>query len=74
MGTLSNYRTVGLAEMAQAIRDNRAHRCSLEMALHAVDAMTSILKAGEENRWCELSTSCARPEPFGRAEAQSLLA
>ncbi len=44
---MANYRTAGLADMALAILEGRPHRCSLEVALHAVDVMTSILKAGE---------------------------
>ena len=74
LGPLSNYRAVGLAEMAQSILESRPHRCSLDMALHSIDAMTSILKAGKEKRWCELTTNCERPKPLDPTEARSLLA
>ena len=47
-GKMANYRAAGLADMAQAIAQNRPHRCSMEMAVHAVDVMTSVLKSGEQ--------------------------
>ena len=74
LGRLSNYRSAGLADMARAIVEDRPHRCSLELALHAVDVMTSILGSAQEGAWIELSTGCSRPEPFGREAAQALLA
>ena len=73
-GMMANYRTAGLADMAQAILDERPHRCSLEMALHAVDVMTSILKAGETGRAVKPSTTCERPAALGKKEAKDLLA
>ncbi len=73
-GPLANYRSAGLAEMALAIIEDRPHRCSLDLALHCVDAMTSILAAAEDGAWVELSTSCDRPQPLGPEAAHRLLA
>jgi len=73
-GAVANYRTAGLAEMAAAIAGDRPHRCALEMALHAVDIMTSILKSAETGRGARLSTTCERPAPLKPAEARALLA
>lgn len=70
----ANYRTAGLAEMASAIADGRDHRAGLDMALHVVDVMTSILKSGERRDWVEMSTSCERPEALGPDEARALMA
>lgn len=72
-GMLANYRTAGLADMALAILEGRAHRCSMELALHAVDVMNSILKAGETRRAVTLKTTCERPAALGVAEAKALL-
>ena len=69
----ANYRVAGLADMAAALVADRPHRCSLDLALHVVDVMTSALRAGEEGAFVELSTTCTRPEPLGPAEAQALL-
>ena len=70
----ANYRCVGLADMAAAIADGRAHRCNIDLAIHAVDVMTSILKAGEERRFVDLSTTCERPAALSPDEARALLA
>jgi len=72
-GMLANYRTAGLADMAIAIAENRPHRCSLELALHAVEVMTSILKAGESGKFVEMTTTCGRPAALGPREAKALL-
>jgi predicted dehydrogenase len=71
---LANYRTAGLADMAQAHMEGRDHRCSLERTLHGVDVMTSILKSGETGQFITLTTTCTRPAALGIAEARALLA
>ena len=71
---LANYRTAGLADMAQARMEGRDHRCSLERTLHGVDVMTSILKSGETGQFVTLTTTCTRPAALGIAEARALLA
>jgi len=71
---LANYRTAGLADMAQAHIEGRDHRCSLERTLHGVDVMTSILKSGETGQFVTLTTTCTRPAALGIAEARALLA
>jgi len=72
-GPMANYRTAGLADMAQAILEGRDARCSLDRALHGVDVMVSILKSGEEGRFIELSTTCTQPAALGIEEARALL-
>lgn len=69
----ANYRTAGLAEMANAMTENRPHRCALELAIHAVDVMTSVLRAGEEGAVITLSTTCDRPAPLSAQAAAALL-
>ncbi len=73
-GAIANYRTAGLSEMALAIRSGRPHRCSLDLALHAVEVMTGILKSGETGRFVAMRTSCERPEALGPGAARALLA
>lgn len=72
-GARANYRTAGLADMAQAIVEDRPHRCSLELAIHAVDVMTSILKSGETGAFVELTTTCERPSSLSPDEARKLM-
>jgi predicted dehydrogenase len=72
-GMRANYRAAGLADMALAIGEGRPHRCSLELALHAIEVMTGILKAGESGRFLEMKTSCERPESLDPKAARALL-
>ncbi|TCL73912.1 Gfo/Idh/MocA family oxidoreductase [Rhizobium sp. BK251] len=72
-GPRANYRTAGLADMVAALIDGRDARCSLDRTLHGVDVMTSILKAGQEGRFIELTTTCTQPAALGIEEAQALL-
>ncbi len=69
----ANYRTAGLAEMAIAMNEGRPHRCSLELAIHAVDVMTSVLMAGEKGEMVTLTTTCERPDPLPADAARALL-
>ncbi|PSJ64185.1 Gfo/Idh/MocA family protein [Pseudaminobacter soli (ex Li et al. 2025)] len=73
-GMMANYRTAGLADMALAILEDRPHRCSMEMALHAVEVMTGILKSGETGKFVAMQTTCERPAALGVKEARALLA
>ncbi len=69
----ANYRTAGLAEMAAAIDQGRAHRAGLDLALHVVDVLTSILKSGAQRDWVALTTTCDRPAALAPEEAAALL-
>jgi predicted dehydrogenase len=73
-GAMANYRTVGLADMALAIQEDRPHRCSLELSLHAIDVMTSIIAAGESGKVVALKTTCERPEALSPAQAKAMMA
>ena len=72
-GWMANYRTAGLADMIQALHTGREHRCSLELAIHVVDAMTAIIRSGESHQFIELSTTCHRPAQLSAEDAQSLM-
>lgn len=70
----ANYRCAGLADMATAIDEGRPHRCNIDVAVHAVDVMVSILQAGAEKRFVDMTTSCDRPAALSPNEARALLA
>jgi predicted dehydrogenase len=44
---IANYRSLGLAEMANAIVEGRPHRCSGRFALHALAVMLGIIQSAE---------------------------
>ncbi len=69
----ANYRGAGLSDMALAIQEDRAHRCSAEFSHHVVDVMTSILTAGETGGLVSISTRCERPEPLDGSAAAALM-
>jgi predicted dehydrogenase len=69
----ANYRNAGLSDMLSAAETGRHARCDLDVALHAVDVMTSILKAGESHSVITLQTTCERPAPLGPDEARAML-
>ena len=70
----ANYRCAGLADMAQAIEEGRPHRCDIDLAVHVVDVMTGILRAGEGRAWVDMTTTCERPAALSPDEARALLA
>lgn len=69
----ANYRTAGLADMIQSIEKKKPARCGIDVALHAVDVMTSLLKAGETGKVVKLTTTCKRPKALKPADAAALL-
>jgi predicted dehydrogenase len=56
-----NYRILGVADMASAIRRNRPHRASGEIALHTVEVMEAIVSGGESGRPVPVDSRCERP-------------
>jgi len=69
----ANYRNAGLSDMMDSIETGKTARCDIDVALHAIDVMTSILKAGETGQVITLSTTCERPAALGIDEARALL-
>ena len=69
----ANYRNAGLSDMLTAAETGRHARCDLDVALHAVDVMTSILKAGETHQVITLQTTCERPAALSPDEARAML-
>ncbi|MFE0757863.1 Gfo/Idh/MocA family protein [Inquilinus sp. NPDC058860] len=68
-----NYRIIGVADLAQAIRTGRPHRANAELAFHVLEVMEAVERSGREGRPVEIESRCERPEPmpvepaFGRA-------
>jgi predicted dehydrogenase len=59
-----NYRSLGVADMAQGILDNRPHRANGDLALHVLEVMEAFATASAEGRTVEIKTPVARPEPL----------
>ena len=70
---IANYRTAGLADMAQAIVDGRDHRLNIDRAVHGVEVMTAVIKSGETGQFIDMTTTCTQFDPLGPDEARALL-
>jgi predicted dehydrogenase len=53
-------RSIGVADMAQAIRSGRPHRVNGELAYHVLDTMQAFTDASEQGRHIELESVCER--------------
>lgn len=69
----ANYRAAGLADMMNTIESGAPARCGLDVALHVIEVLTGLLKAGETGEVLTLTTTCERPLALGPDEAQALL-
>jgi predicted dehydrogenase len=63
-----NWRGLGVADMAQALRDGRPHRANDELAYHILDIMHAVHDASRDGRHIELTSTCERPAPMRAAE------
>lgn len=63
-GYTDNFRCIGVADMAAAIRTGRQNRCSGELAFHVLDIMHAFGDSSREGRHATLSSSCAKPAPM----------
>ncbi|RUM20439.1 gfo/Idh/MocA family oxidoreductase [Rhizobium vallis] len=69
----ANYRCAGLADMMLSHETGETPRCGLDVALHVVEVLTGLLKAGESGKVLTLQTTCERPRALGIEAAQALL-
>jgi predicted dehydrogenase len=70
---IANYRSLGLAEMANAIVEGRPHRCSGRFALHALAVMLGILESAESGQPVEIGVPGTTLLAFTDEEARRLL-
>lgn len=63
-GYKERARGVGVADMAHAIQAGRPHRCSGELALHALEVMNAFERSQERRAWQDIVHQCEQPMPF----------
>jgi len=70
-------RGIGVADMAWAVRNNRAHRCSAEMGLHAIEVVHGAVQATKSGQYYNMTTTAERPAAlptgFVGADAEAAL-
>jgi predicted dehydrogenase len=59
-----NYRILGLADMAQAIRQGRPHRASGELAFHVLEVMEAFQKSSDLGATVAIASRPERPAPM----------
>ena len=73
-GNVVNSRGLGPADLALAIRANRPHRASGELAYHVLDVMQAFLDSSERGRRIDIASTCNRPAPLATGSGDFLLA
>lgn len=74
-GTMqADYRMIGLVDMAMAIRHNRPHRASGELALHVLEVLEAFEASSQAGRFVNMQTTCERPEPVPLGIDESVFA
>jgi predicted dehydrogenase len=68
----ANYRCLGVAELANAVRHGAPHRSSGALASHVLDTMHAILQAAEQGGVVEIHSRIERPATLSDAEAAAL--
>ncbi|MGO9421264.1 Gfo/Idh/MocA family protein [Roseiarcus sp.] len=59
-----NYRIIGLADMAQAIRTGRPHRASGDLAFHVLEVMEAFQKSSQSGAAVAIASRPERPAPM----------
>ncbi|MBB4121921.1 Gfo/Idh/MocA family protein [Martelella radicis] len=68
-----NYRSIGLADMAYAIRNDRPHRANGDLALHVLEVMEAFGVAAETGKTVAISTTVERPAPLSDSLVNGVL-
>ena len=59
---IANYRGIGLSDMIDAISHQRQSRCSLDLAVHVLEAMEGIIKSSDERVIYNMKTKPNQPD------------
>jgi predicted dehydrogenase len=62
-----NYRSIGLADMALAVRQNRPHRCNGDLALHVLEVMEAFETSSKSGAAVTITTPVERPAPLSQS-------
>ena len=71
--TNSNYRGVGLAEMAYSIENKKINKCNGELSLHVLDIIKSTMKACASGKSQSIKTTCIKPLSFSLKQIKKIL-
>jgi predicted dehydrogenase len=60
----ANYRGIGVADLALALRSGAPHRCSGELALHVLEVMEAFQRSSDGGRHVSIKSRPPRPAPL----------
>lgn len=69
-----NYRSIGVADMAHALRSNRPHRANGDLALHVLEVMEAFQRAADSGTTIDIKTKTERPAPLSASLVDGQLA
>ena len=69
---IADYRIIGVLDMAAAIRYNRKHRASGELAMHVLEVLEALERSSIEGRHIMIETPCERPAPLPLGEGEEV--
>ncbi len=67
-GYTGPMRSIGVADMAYAIRYNRKNRCNGELAYHVLDIMISLNESAEEKKFIDVESTVEQPTALKNGE------
>mgnify|MGYP001216771108 FL=1 len=70
--TNANYRGVGLAEMIDAIKKRKRHRCNGNLSLHVLNIIEGIHKSARNGKKYKILSDCQKPEIFLNKDINSI--
>ncbi|NMA97511.1 MAG: Gfo/Idh/MocA family oxidoreductase [Phyllobacteriaceae bacterium] len=68
-----NYRSLGVADMALGILEDRPHRANGDLALHVLEVMEAFEHAARGGRTIDITTPVERPAPLATSLVNGLL-
>lgn len=69
----TDSRSLGLADMAKALRDGREARCGVQQIHHVVDILTGFDRSAAQGAWVDMKTPYHRPAPMKKAVLKGVL-
>jgi len=69
---VANYRSVGIVDMAVALRHGRSLRASGDLALHVLEVLEAFQHASTTGRHVTIKTRVTRPQPVPRGSGEEV--
>ena len=63
-GCTGNGRSIGAADMARALENDRPHRADGKLAFHVLEVMLAFDRSQKEGRRIDIQSTCERPAPL----------